>query len=114
MGIPGHLLTQEFTRVRPASTPDSYGNTKLDWGVAASRETALGWLEQSARTEPATPGRDPLVQTWLLITNYADIRGRDRIEYGSIVFEVDGPPSPAPVPGGIIHHYEANLKVVNG
>lgn len=113
MGVPGHLLTQQFTRVRPATAADGYGNSKPDYGAAASRETAMGWLEQSNRTEPATAGRDPLVQTWLLITNYADILGRDRIEYGSIVFEVDGPPSPVPIPGGI-HHYEVNLRVVDG
>lgn len=113
MGVPEHLLTQEFTRVRPASSTDSYGNTRLDWGVVASRVTAMGWLEQTARTEPETPGRDALSQAWLLITNYADIRGRDRIEYAGITFEVDGPPAPVPVPGGI-HHYEANLTVVSG
>lgn len=113
MGVPAHLLTQEFTRVRPAETTDGYNNTKLDYGVAASRETAMGWLEQSNRTEPQTDGRDPLVQTWLLITNYADIRGRDRIEYAGSMFEVDGPPSPVPIPGGI-HHYEVTLRVVDG
>lgn len=113
MGVPAHLLTQQFTRVRPATSTGSYGNAKPDYGAGANRETAMGWLEQSNRAEPQSNGRDPLVQTWLLITNYADIRGRDRIEYGSIVFEVDGPPSPVPIPGGI-HHYEANLRVVEG
>lgn len=113
MGVPAHLLTQQFTRVRPATSTGAYGNSTPDYGPAADRETAYGWLEQSSRTEPAADGRDPLVQTWLLITNYADIRGRDRIEYAGIVFDVEGPPSPVPIPGGI-HHYEANLRVVEG
>lgn len=114
MGIPAHLMPQTFTRVRPATTVDRYNNTVADYGVAASRVTDIpGWLEQTSGTEPAEAGRDPLQRTWLLITNYTDVLGRDRIEVGALAFDVEGPPQPVYTPAGL-HHYEIQLRVTEG
>lgn len=117
MGVPVHLLPHTVTKVRPASTTDSYGNTALDYGAGATRTTSAAWLQQNGRTEPLEDGRDPLVGSWLLVINDTDVRGRDRIEWtgpsGAMVFEVDGPPSPVYTPTGV-HHAEATLKVVAG
>lgn len=113
MGVPAHLLTTAVTKVRPASTTDSSGNAVLDYGASATRTSDLAWVQQDSGTEPLAEGRDPLERGWLLITNDADVHGRDRYEIGALVFEVDGPPAPYNTPGGF-HHTEVRLRSVDG
>lgn len=113
MGLPAHLLTTTVTKVRPASTTDSHGNTVLDYGAAATRTTDVAWVQQDSGTEPLAEGRDPLQRDWLLMTNDLDVRGRDRYEIGALTFEVDGPPASVTTPAGF-HHTEAQLKAVDG
>lgn len=117
MGLPARLLTQSVTRVRPATATDALGSTTYDYGAAATRTALAAWIEQQSRTEPLTDGRDPLVESWLLMLNESDVDGRDRFEWtgpnGDLVFEVDGPPRPTHTPAGF-HHTEATLKAVGG
>ena len=113
MPIPARLLPFPIVVVRPVVGADRYGNPTYDYGAAAARTPARAWLEQRTRAEPTSDGRAPLVADWLLITNHLDVRGRDRIEWGALVFEVDGPPAPVPTPAGV-HHVEANLRHVQG
>mgnify|MGYP004705059013 CR=1 FL=1 len=114
MSIPEHMLPQLITKVRPAAGTDTYGNTTLDYGVAATRTANVkAWLQQDKRAEPRADGRDPLMQWWLLITNDADMQGRDRIEFGALTFEIEGPPELVYTPAGF-HHTEVTLKAVGG
>lgn len=114
MGIPDRLLPHEVTLVRPATSTETYGNTKYDYSVGVATRTVIAaWLQQDQRAEPVTDGRAPLVQKWLMLTNHADVRGRDRIEHGTLTFEVDGPPAPVHTPASQ-HHVEATLKAVAG
>lgn len=113
MGVPSHLLPHLVTLVRPVEAADAYGNDTLSYGAGATRTDIAAWLQQDKRSEPRGEGRDPLEQLWLLITNHADVRGRDRIEFESIVYEVEGPPETSYTPAGV-HHTEATLKVVSG
>lgn len=117
MGVPAALLPNQITRVRPVVTEDAYGNETRDYGAGATRTTMAAWLQQDHRAEPRTNGRDSLEQRWLMVTNDADVQGRDRIEWtgsaGAIVFEVEGPPAPVPTPTGY-HHTESTLRVVSG
>lgn len=113
MGVPAHMLPHTVTRVRAATTTDSYNNTVPSWGDSASRLDMAAWLQQNQRSEPRSDGRDPLDQLWLLVTNEADILGGDRVEFGGMTFEVEGPPEPVYTPAGF-HHTEATLRVVTG
>jgi hypothetical protein len=118
MAVPARLLPHTVTRVRPATSTDSYGNTTYDYGSSASRKDMAAWLQQNNRAEPLSNGRDPLDQVWLLVTNDKDIQGRDRVEWtdpagNDVTFEVDGPPAPVFTPGGY-HHTESTLRVVSG
>lgn len=125
MGIPDHDLVHEVVVVRPAEATDDYNNTTYDYGPAATRVTLApgsdnggAWLQQDQRSEPHPDGRDPLDQRWLMLANYSDIRGKDRIEWaghpsGAVVFVVDGPPEPAYTPVGF-HHMEVTLEIVEG
>lgn len=117
MGLPTRLLPHTVTRVRPATVTDSYGNAELDYGAGAARTAMAAWVQQNSTTEPLSDGRDPLIGGWLLLTNEADVDGRDRFEWtgpnGSVTFETDGPPKPIYTPSGF-HHTEASLKVVDG
>lgn len=118
MGIPEALLPQRVTKVRPASTADTYGNAVPDYGDDATRTADIpGWLQQSPASEPRAEGRDATVATWLLMTNDTDLLAADHIEWagpaGALVFEVDGPPEPVYTPAGL-HHIEANLRIVTG
>ncbi len=117
-GVPAGLLPHTVTRVRPATSTDDYGNETYDYVTAASRTTMRAWMQQDNRTEPASNGRDPLVQGWLMVTNNPDVRGRDRVEWtppsgAALVFEVEGPPAPVYTPAGY-HHTESTLRVVSG
>lgn len=121
-GIPASLLAQTVTIVRPAVTIDAYGSQQYDYGVAATRTAAAAWLQQGAAgstgaSEPLEDGRDPLVGTWLMMTNTDDVQGHDQIEWtgpvAAVVFEVIGPPEPAYTPVGY-HHTETTLRVVTG
>ncbi len=113
MSIPAGMLPQTVTRIRPATSTDTYGNTTYDYGAGASTASMTAWLQQDDRAEPLSDGRDPLEQIWLMITNDADVLGRDRITFGTITFEVQGPPEPAYTPAGY-HHTESTLRVVSG
>lgn len=119
-----HLLNQQqtLTRVRPTVGTDAYGNTTYDYGEGAHRAPMVGWLQQDNRGRAYPDGRGPLEQTWLLVTNTADITARDRIEWndhpgGARVFTVEGPPEPAYRgygPAAQFHHTEATLRILEG
>lgn len=114
MGVPDRLLPHTVTRVRPATGTDTYGSDLLTYTVPpASSTTMAAWLQQDNREEPLSDGRDPLVQRWLMVTNDTDVLGYDRITFGSLTFEVEGPPEPVYTPSGF-HHTECTLKVVGG
>jgi hypothetical protein len=113
MPIPDAMLPQTVTRVRPNTSTDTYGNTTYSYASPASSASLAAWLQQDKRTEPLSDGRAPLEQVWLMVTNDADVLGRDRIVFGSTTFEVDGPPEPVYTPAGY-HHTESTLRVVAG
>lgn len=115
MNIPENRLIHSVTRVRPVTSTDSYGNTTYDYGVAADRKTMNAWLTQASGTEPMSDGRDPLVGAWSMLTNDTDITGRDRIEWGVQVFEVDGTPKLAyAFDTTVPHHAKSTLRIVAG
>ena len=113
MGVPASMLPQTVTRVRPSTSTDTYGNTTYDYASPTSSTSMAAWLQQDDRAEPLADGRAPLEQRWLMVTNDSDVAGRDRITFGALTFEVDGPPEPAYTPAGF-HHLEATLKLVEG
>lgn len=112
MGIPAYMLPQSVTRIRPSTSTDTYGNTTYNYAGGSSTSMAA-WLQQDNRAEPLSDGRDPLEQAWLMITNDADVLGRDRVTFGTTTFEVQGPPEAVYTPGGY-HHTESTLRVVAG
>jgi hypothetical protein len=120
MAVPDHVLIHDVVVVRPAaSTADPTYGTVWDYGSSAVRSTVRGWLDDTPGVESFTEGRDVLDQRWLLVTNYTNIDGNDRVEWaghpagGTMIFAVDGPPAPKYTPHGA-HHLEANLRKVEG
>lgn len=111
--IPAGLLPHTVTRIRPATSTDTYGNTNYNYASPTSSASITAWLQQDDRAEPLVDGRAPLEQRWLMVTNSQDVLGRDRITFGALTFEVEGPPEPAYTPRGF-HHLEATLRVVAG
>lgn len=112
--IPAQLLPHTVQRIRPSTSTDTYGNTTRDYTVPpATSADVAAWLQQDVSKEPTSEGRDPLEQQWLLMTNETDVQGYDRIIFGSLVFEVEGPPGPLYRPAGF-HHTEATLRAVAG
>lgn len=112
--IPAHLLPQTAARIRPSTSTDGHGNTVRDYTVPPATSASItAWLQQDNRKEPIEDGRDPLEQLWLLMTNETDILGYDRIVFGALTFEVEGPPAPVYTPSGF-HHTEATLRAVSG
>lgn len=114
MSLPAHLLPHTVARVRPSTSTDAHGNTVRNYTVPpATSANISAWVQQDNRKEPLSDGRAALEQLWLLMTNETDILGRDRIIFGSLTFEVEGPPEPVYTPAGF-HHTEATLRKVDG
>ena len=112
--IPTALLPQTVQRIRPSTSTDAYGNAARTYAAPpADSKDMAAWLQQDRRLRPLSDGRDPLEQNWLLMTNDDDIQGYDRIVFGSITFEVEGPPESVYTPAGY-HHTEATLRKVSG
>lgn len=119
--VPSHLLPHSVTLVRPAVTTDDYGSDDYDYGAAATRTTITAWVQQDIRREltgQSQDGRQAQDQRWLLVTNHADVRALDRVEWaaptGPMVFETDGPPAPTFSPFAGLHHTEVGLVVITG
>jgi hypothetical protein len=120
MPIPGRLLVHSVTRVRPAPVVDScYGTTTWDYGVAATRTAGIrAWLQQNDTTE-SFGDRDLIDQRWLQVTNEADWRVTDRVEWSGhpsgqlVTFAIDGVPEPAYTPRGF-DHMEIGLRIQEG
>lgn len=120
MGVPTRLLPHTVTLVHPEESTDSYGNTIYDYGEAAERVQVRAWMQQDARTELVAEGARPLQARWLMVTNHADVRRRDRVEWNPsgdlVVFSLEGQPAPLtnPLSGTAPHHIEVRLEVVDG
>ncbi len=114
------LEPQLLTVITPAQGgPDGFGNPTWDYGVGATRRDIQGWIQQDARSETASPGRDTKEQRWLLITNDEAITARDQIYWaagpqGPVTFEVEGPPEPTFRPATGFHHTEATMRELVG
>lgn len=108
--IPSALLIHTATWIVPTTTTDAYGNTVRTYGSGTS---ITGRFEQNKATEPRVEGRDPTERGWTFFTNQDGVAAFDRIVFGTLTFEVDGPP--APVYGAAaFHHAEVALRKVDG
>lgn len=113
MGVPDYLLPHTVTLVRPSLVPDAHGNDVRDYGVTATRTAIRAWMQQDQRQEARSDGREAAIQDWLMVTNHADVQRHDRVEFGALTFDVEGPPEPTSTPAGP-HHTETTLRVVDG
>lgn len=108
--IPTSLLIHTVTWIVPSTSTDTYGNTVRTY---ASGTSIAGRMEQNTAAEPLSDGRDPLERGWTLFTNQDGIAGYDRIVFGTLTFEVEGPPAPTYGASGL-HHAEVALRLVTG
>ncbi|MFD5838221.1 hypothetical protein ACFWHV_32430 [Streptomyces collinus] len=116
--IPGDVLPHAVEVEHPGTRTDRYGNQVTDWS-ASTRSKVEAWLQQNTAGED-TDQRDAQIGEWLMICNpvTADgqpltVYGADRVHWGELQFEVQGPPGPAYTPAEL-HHYEIRLKTVEG
>ncbi|OXM63142.1 phage head completion protein [Amycolatopsis vastitatis] len=100
--------------ITPTQVTDAYGNPtpQLEYGSDAPRRPVWGLLQPGSSTEPASPGRAPVVTSWRLYTQSA-IAARERVVWQRRVFEVSGEPSWWSPRFGHVH-YEARLTHVQG
>ncbi len=107
------MLVHDLTIVRPGTTTDRYGNVTKDWSNPT--ETAVkGWVAQQEGTE-VLDGRDAQIRRWICyLPAGTDITGSDRVVWGTVTFEVSGPPNRAWHPSMGEHHVEAVLLAVVG
>lgn len=116
--LPDRLLIHQVTIVNPAEDIDAYGNQIWDYEHSGA-VTVPGWLQQDSRGEQFGEGRATDTESWLLMTNHAEITDKARVEWtgpnGLMIFELDGPA--APVYAGLAqtyHHTEARLRRIEG
>lgn len=120
-GVPLALLPHRPVLIHPATVEDAYGE-RLDYEVVngATEVEIRAWLQQDVRNRIDVNGGIPFKARWLMVTDHADVRRRDRLRWtgpgGTIVFDFDGQPEPAfnPFNGTAVHHTEVNLIVVDG
>lgn len=104
------LMVHDVTVVHAATTNDEYGTPQKNWATATRVETK-GWITQ-VRSDEVTPDRETQTADWVaFLPLETDVDGFDRLEWGSLTYEVDGPPLRAWTPRGE-HHVEARLRVV--
>lgn len=105
------LLQERVTIVRMGEVPDPEGYLEAV-RAETSRETVPGYLEQTGERELVLD-RNTEISDWLLVLGAGvTIGARDRVEWGSYVFEVVGPPSRPRTPRGE-HHVEVRLRHVS-
>jgi hypothetical protein len=112
------------TVIRPSYRIDR-GRRIAVWSPPASQTVARGCRVQpmhgeeilfsgSASTEGGT-ARDARVTRWKLFApTQVALNARDRVRFGGVVYEVDGPPQRWGSPTGLLRHTEAWLKIVEG
>lgn len=108
------MLVRPVTIMRPTEITDRYGATVPYMTTTTNTET-VGWLSQTAATEPVGPGR-PLVTVTveiLFLPAGTDIAAHDHVDIDGTIYEVDGTPNPAWTPHGE-HHIEAKVRRVAG
>lgn len=107
------LLWQDVTVQTPASGTDRYGNATKVWSAGTS---VKGWVARRSGDEVRDGGREGEVADWVLFVDPdVTVDGRSRVVWSGLTFEVDGPPVPAYQ--GLnrrLHHYEVNLRRVDG
>lgn len=108
--LPTSLLIHTVTWIVPSTSTDAYGNVTRTYGSGTS---IAGRMQQDKADEPLVEGRDSLVRDWTLFTNQDGISGYDRIVFGTLTFEVFGPPRPT-YGGSGFHHAEVSLKRIDG
>lgn len=106
------LLAHDVTILTPGTTANRYGDSTPNWATATS-VASKAWVSQRSSVEDLDH-REAQVSGWVVfLPEDTAITGRDRVVWGSVTFEVDGPPNRAWTPRGE-HHVEANLRVVDG
>lgn len=112
--IPASMLIHTVARVRPATGTEAYNNTTYNYAVPPATSTNIaGRMEQNKASEPLADGRQSAERGWTLFTNESDVDIRDRIVFGSLTFEVEGPPAPMYDWTGF-HHLEVALRIFDG
>jgi hypothetical protein len=112
--IPASMLIHTVARIRPTTSTDAHNNTTYNYTVPPATSTNLtGRMEQNKASEPLADGRQSSERNWTLFTNESDVAVSDRIVFGSLTFEVEGPP--APMYDGVgFHHLEVALRIFDG
>lgn len=119
--IPAGLLPHDITIITGVEIDDAYGDPTLTFDADDLPEDSedeigavetKGWLQQDTASEDDNTLGNRLTGVWLLVTN-TEFTARDRVAWGDRVFFVDGPVAPVHTPAGL-HHYEANLRLVEG
>jgi hypothetical protein len=114
VAIPTSLLPHTVTVQTPDYVTDRYNTATVvpDWSspaeqtISARLEMVTGRSEAQRET---TAGRSDAVGTWRIFTN-DEITMHDRIVFGDLTFDVDGPVKPAYGASATPHHYEATLR----
>ena len=107
------LLTQSATRLRGVPVVDPYSGeeTGVDWSTPARLVLARASV-QPLQSGEITFDRDTFTaRWWLWCAGHPDIVGRDRIEYASEVYEIEGDVMQWP---GRLAHTQLMLKKVDG
>jgi len=105
------FATQTVTVVRAGTTND-HGAQVADWTAATTHQVAGCSIQPAAGSEDQT-NRDAVTTTASLYGPVdADILDTDRIQYGGVTYEVNGPVRRWA--SGVLDHTEATLRAVTG
>lgn len=106
------MLPHSVTVTTPGRSTDGYGNEALDYVTGVTARTIAAYVQPRPGTEN-TDGRNAVERVWVMFTT-APVEALDRVTWEGRVYEVDGQPQRWDVPGRRTHHYESNLRAVEG
>lgn len=107
------LMVHDVVVVHPGTTVTRSNDVAFDW-LTATTTASKAWVSQRSRTED--DGTRVLGQSsdWICyLPTTTEITAGDRIVWEGSLFDVVGKPNPAWTPRGL-HHYEADLRLVEG
>lgn len=109
------FMVERVTIVSPGATTNRYGDVVSDWENTTEFQT-MAWLVQQNSNEPGQGTRpNQVVSDWIMaIRGTVPLTSRDRVRYGSMLFEIVGDPRVAKTIIDTTHHKEVSLRIIKG
>lgn len=107
------LMVHDVTVVHPGTRLSRTNDLEFDW-LTATTVTSKAWVSQRSASEDDVTRLMGQTSDWIVyLPPTTVVSSGDRIIWEGSLFDIVGKPNPAWTPRGL-HHYEADLRLVEG